>query len=266
MKLTQEQESRYKRQIMLKDVGSEGQARLLKSKALIIGTGGLGSPVSYYLTAAGIGTIGLVDFDKVDISNLQRQIAHSEQAIGMPKVESAVKRLSTLNSEVVIKTYPLRLTVENALEIIKDYDVVVDGCDNYETRYLINAACSLLDKVFIFGAVLRYEGQTTVFFPKVGPCYQCLFPEAPSPKAVPKASEEGLFGVLPGVIGTIQATETIKLLCGIGNSLRGRLLLYDSFHMKFREIEFKQNPECPICGNNRKLKELNDYKILCGIK
>jgi molybdopterin/thiamine biosynthesis adenylyltransferase len=266
MNLTQEQESRYKRQIMLKDVGPEGQVKLLQSKVLIIGTGGLGSPVSYYLTAAGVGTIGLVDFDKVDKSNLHRQIVHSESTIGVPKVKSATESLGALNSEVIIKPYPVCINTENALDIIKDYDVVVDGCDNYETRYLVNAACSLLDKVYIFGAVLRYEGQTTVFIPKSGPCYQCLFPEAPSPEAVPKPSEEGLFGVLPGVIGTIQATETIKLLLGIGSGLIGRLLLYNSFHMKFREIEFKQNPECPICGDKPKLKKISDFKKLCGMK
>jgi len=265
MKLTAEQELRYKRQLLLKDVGLEGQVKLLQSKVLIIGTGGLGSPVSYYLTAAGVGTIGLADFDNVEKGNLQRQIVHSEETIGMVKVESAEKRLQSLNSEVVIKSHRVRINTENTLDIIKDYDVVIDGCDNYETRYLVNAACSLLDKVYIFGAVLRYEGQTTVFIPKSGPCYQCLFPEAPSPEAVPKASEEGLFGVLPGVIGTIQATETIKLLLGIGSGLIGRLLLYNSFHMQFREIVFKQNPECPICGDKPKLKKVPDFKKLCGL-
>lgn len=242
-------QERYKRNLMLKEIGPEGQAKLLSSKVLVIGAGGLGSPAAFYLAAAGVGTLGIVDSDRVELNNLQRQILHTEEAIGSLKVDSAERRLQTLNSEIQIKKYPFRLSAQNASEIIRDYDIVVNAPDNFKTRYEVNAACVALGKPNVYGAVSGYEGQASVFVPGKSPCYECLFPEPALLESQPPASHEGILGALPGVIGAIQAQEAIKQILGIGESLVGRLLVYDALKMKFREVKIERRADCPTCGS-----------------
>jgi adenylyltransferase/sulfurtransferase len=244
-----------------------GAQRMLKEgSVLLIGAGGLGSPLALYLAAAGVGRIGIVDFDVVDESNLQRQIAHGTSTIGVKKAESAKQRIADLNPNVAVTTYDAQITSENAFELMRPYDVIIDGTDNFPTRYLTNDASVLLGKPNVYGSIFRFEGQATVFNPKAGgPCYRCLYPEPPPPGLVPSCAEGGVLGVLPGVIGTIQATEAIKLLTGIGETLTGRLMLYDALSMRFRELKLRRNPECPICGEHPTVTELIDYQQFCGI-
>jgi len=265
MSLNPDQINRYSRHLLLPEVGMEGQEKLCNSKVLCIGTGGLGSPVSLYLAAAGVGKLGLIDFDVVDKSNLQRQIAHGESTVGVLKVDSAKNRIADLNSDVEVITYNERLTAENALEIFKDWDVIVDGTDNFPTRYLANDACVLLGKPYIYGCILRFEGQVSVFDAKNGPCYRCLYPEPPPPGMVPSCAEGGVLGVLCGIVGGLQTNETIKLIIEQGDSLVGRLVLFDSLGMKFREMKLRKDKNCPICGDNPTIKELIDYEQFCGI-
>lgn len=243
----------------------DGQRRLKESSVLLIGTGGLGSPAALYLAAAGVGRIGLVDFDVVDESNLQRQIIHSTSNLGRSKLESAYERIKDLNPFVEVQGYETRLTSENALEILQEYDIVVDGTDNFPTRYLVNDACVLLGKPNVYGSIFRFEGQASVFATQGGPCYRCLYPEPPPPGLVPSCAEGGVLGILPGIIGTIQATEAIKLLIGQGQPLIGRLLLFDALQMRFRELKLRKNPECPVCGERPSIRELIDYEAFCGI-
>ncbi len=265
VELTREEFLRYGRHLIMPEVGLEGQKKLKSASVLIIGAGGLGSPLAFYLTAAGVGRIGIVDFDVVDFSNLQRQIIHTTNDVGRSKLESAREKLSALNPNVEIETYETRLTSENALEIIKDYDIIIDGTDNFPTRYLVNDACVLLGKPNVYGSIFRFEGQASVFYAKVGPCYRCLYQEPPPPGLVPSCAEGGVLGVLPGIIGTIQALEAIKLILGVGEPLIGRLLLFDALKMKFRELKLRKNPDCPICGENPTIKELIDYEAFCGV-
>ncbi len=261
-----EEISRYSRHLIMPEVGMQGQRRLKQGRVLLIGTGGLGSPLALYLAAAGVGHIGLVDFDVVDESNLQRQIVHGTSTVGVAKTTSAKRRLQDLNPQIEITTYETQITSQNALDLIEPYDVVVDGTDNFPTRYLTNDACVLLGKPNVYGSIFRFEGQATVFYSKEGgPCYRCLYPEPPPPGLVPSCAEGGVLGVLPGVIGTIQATEVIKLLTGIGEPLIGRLMLYDALGMRFRELKLRRNPHCPVCGDNPTVTELIDYDTFCGI-
>jgi len=255
---------RYSRHLILPEVALEGQQRLKASRVLLIGAGGLGSPLALYLAAAGVGTIGLVDFDVVDVTNLQRQIVHGSKDVGRPKLESARDRLKDLNPHVHVEGYETRLTSENALEIVRDYDIVIDGTDNFATRYLTNDACVILGKPNVYGSIYRFEGQSSVFATEEGPCYRCLYPEPPPPGLVPSCAEGGVLGVLPGLVGTIQATEGIKLLLGIGEPLIGRLLLIDALSMQFRTMRLRKNPNCPACGT-REIRELIDYDQFCGI-
>jgi adenylyltransferase/sulfurtransferase len=248
------------------EVGVDGQRRLKAARVLCVGAGGLGSPAALYLTAAGVGTIGIVDFDAVDSSNLQRQIIHGTPDVGRSKLESARSRLSALNPNVQIEGHETALTSKNALDILRDYDVVVDGTDNFPTRYLVNDACVILQKPNAYGSIFRFEGQASVFATKGGPCYRCLYPEPPPPGLVPSCAEGGVLGVLPGVIGTIQATEAIKLILGVGEPLVGRFLIYDALRMRFRELKLRRDPECPVCGDNPTVKELIDYDQFCGIR
>ncbi|MCX7962997.1 MAG: molybdopterin-synthase adenylyltransferase MoeB [Candidatus Sumerlaea chitinivorans] len=264
MGLTAQQRERYLRHLLLPQIGEQGQEKLLASKVLIIGVGGLGSPAALYLAAAGVGTLGLVDSDVVEESNLQRQVLHSTRTVGKSKLESARERITELNPDVQVRTYETRLTSQNALEILADYDVVVDGSDNFPTRYLSNDACVLLKKPNVYGALFRFEGQASVFDATRGPCYRCLFPEPPPPGAVPSCAEAGVLGVLPGLIGVVQATETIKLLLGIGTPLVGRLLLYDALAMSFRTIALKRNRDCPVCGEKPTIRKLIDYEHFCS--
>jgi adenylyltransferase/sulfurtransferase len=257
--------SRYARHLILPEVGMEGQQKLKAARVLCVGTGGLGSPLSLYLTAAGIGTLGLVDFDVVDSSNLQRQIIHSTKDIGRKKLDSASEKLSALNPSVKIVKHETMLTSANALEIIKDYDIVADGTDNFPTRYLVNDACVLLGKPNVYGSIFRFEGQASVFATEQGPCYRCLYPEPPPPGLVPSCAEGGVLGIMPGLIGVIQATEVIKLILGKGESLIGRLLLVDAFTMRFRELKLHKNSQCPVCGSNPTVTQLIDYQHFCGI-
>jgi sulfur-carrier protein adenylyltransferase/sulfurtransferase len=263
--LTNEEVQRYSRHLIMPEVGVEGQRRLKAARVLCVGAGGLGSPAALYLTAAGVGTLGLIDFDAVDASNLQRQILHSTRDVGRSKLQSARDRLSALNPDVRIQTHETALTSANALEIFRDYDVIVDGADNFATRYLVNDACVLLGKPNAYGSIFRFEGQASVFATPGGPCYRCLYPEPPPPGLVPSCAEGGVLGVLPGVIGTIQATEAIKLIIGAGRTLAGRLLLYDALTMKFRELKLQRDPECPVCGDNPTVKALIDYDQFCGV-
>jgi adenylyltransferase/sulfurtransferase len=264
--LSNEEIRRYSRHLIMPEVGMEGQRRLKQGGALLIGTGGLGSPLALYLAAAGVGHIGLVDFDVVDESNLQRQVVHGTSTVGVPKIESAKRRLLDLNPHIDISVYEAQVTSDNALDLMRPYDVIVDGTDNFPTRYLSNDASVLLGKPNVYGSIFRFEGQATVFYPKEGgPCYRCLYPEPPPPGLVPSCAEGGVLGVLPGVIGTIQATEVIKLLTGIGEPLIGRLMLYDALEMRFRELKLRRNPECPICGEQPTITELIDYDAFCGI-
>ncbi len=264
--LTPEQLIRYSRHFILPSVGEEGQKKLLASKVLIIGTGGLGSPLALYLSAAGVGTIGLVDFDTVDLSNLQRQVIFAESDIDTPKVDAAAKRLRQMNSDLKIIKHNERITSENALRIIKDYDIVIDGTDNFPTRYLTNDACVLLNKPNVYGSIFRFDGLVTVFKADEGPCYRCLYPEPPPPGMVPSCAEGGVLGILPGTIGVIQATEAVKLICGIGKSLVGRLMVYDALNMTFRELKLRKDPNCPVCGKNPTITQLIDYEQFCGLK
>lgn len=264
--LSNEEIARYSRHLIMPEVGMAGQRRLKQGSVLLIGTGGLGSPLALYLAAAGVGHIGLVDFDVVDASNLQRQIVHGTSTVGVAKTESAKRRLQDLNPYIEITTYETRITSQNALDLMRPYDVIVDGTDNFPTRYLTNDACVLLGKPNVYGSIFRFEGQATVFSTRDGgPCYRCLYPEPPPPGLVPSCAEGGVLGVLPGVIGTIQATEVIKLLIGIGEPLIGRLLLYDALSMRFRELKLHRNPSCPVCGDHPTITALIDYEQFCGI-
>lgn len=259
MELSEEQLQRYSRHIILSDVGGKGQRKIFEARVLIVGAGGLGCPVGYYLTAAGVGTIGIVDNDNVELSNLQRQIAHSVKTLGFNKADSAKKTFGALNPDVNIITIKERLNKDNILDLIKNYDIVVDGTDNFPTRYLINDACVILKKPLVSGAILRFEGQVTTILPGEGPCYRCLFESPPPPGLVPSCQEAGVLGVLPGVIGALQATEVLKLILGKGNPLKGELLIYDALGANFRKVKIPQNPDCPVCGKNPKIKELSDY-------
>ena len=263
--LTTDDLSRYSRHLILPEVGMEGQQKLKAARVLCVGTGGLGSPLAFYLAAAGIGTLGLVDFDVVDASNLQRQIIHSTKDIGRKKLDSAEEKLKALNPALNVVKHETMLTSANALEILKDYDIVADGTDNFPTRYLVNDACVLLGKPNVYGSIFRFEGQASVFATEAGPCYRCLYPEPPPPGLVPSCAEGGVLGILPGLVGVIQATETIKLILGKGDSLVGRLLLVDALNMRFRELKLRKNPECPVCGQNPTVTQLIDYQQFCGI-
>ena len=263
--LTTEDLSRYSRHLILPEVGMEGQQKLKAARVLCVGTGGLGSPLAFYLTAAGVGTLGLVDFDVVDASNLQRQIIHSTKDIGRKKLDSAEEKLTALNPAIRIVKHETMLTSANAMEILKGYDIVADGTDNFPTRYLVNDACVLLGKPNVYGSIFRFEGQASVFATEQGPCYRCLYPEPPPPGLVPSCAEGGVLGILPGLVGVIQATEVIKLILGKGESLIGRLLLVDALSMRFRELKLRKNPECPVCGQNPTVTELIDYQHFCGI-
>jgi len=243
----------------------EGQLKLKNASVLLIGAGGLGAPLGLYLAAAGIGRIGMVDFDVVDFTNLQRQVIHGTKDVGRPKLDSAFDSMKDINPYVQLDRYEVPITSENAFEILKPYDIVVDGTDNFPTRYLINDACVLLNKPNVYGSIFRFEGQATIFATEGGPCYRCLYPEPPPPGLVPSCAEGGVLGILPGIIGLIQATETVKLILGIGTPLIGRLMLYDALGMKFRELKLRRNPECPICGDDRTIHELIDYHQFCGV-
>ena len=263
--LSQAELLRYGRHLILPEVGLDGQRRLKASSVLVVGAGGLGSPLAIYLAAAGVGRIGLVDFDRVDASNLHRQILYGTSAIGASKLDAAGARLEDLNPDVVVEPHEKRLTSENALEILGGYDVIADGTDNFPTRYLVNDACALLGKPNVFGSVFRFEGQVSVFDARVGPCYRCLYPDPPPPGLVPSCAEGGVLGVLPGVIGVIQGIEAIKLLLGLGEPLIGRLLMFDALAMRFRELRLKKDPDCPLCGEKRTLHGLIDYESFCGL-
>jgi adenylyltransferase/sulfurtransferase len=263
--LTTDDLSRYSRHLILPEVGMEGQQKLKAARVLCVGTGGLGSPLALYLAAAGIGTLGLVDFDVVDSSNLQRQIIHSTKDIGRKKLDSAEEKLIALNPAIRIVKHDTMLSSANALDILKDYDIVADGTDNFPTRYLVNDACVLLGKPNVYGSIFRFEGQASVFATQAGPCYRCLYPEPPPPGLVPSCAEGGVLGILPGLVGVIQATEVIKLILGKGESLVGRLLLVDALNMRFRELKLRKNPECPVCGANPTVTRLIDYQQFCGI-
>jgi adenylyltransferase/sulfurtransferase len=264
--LSNEEIRRYSRHLIMPEVGMEGQRRMKESSILLIGAGGLGSPLALYLAAAGIGHIGLVDFDVVDESNLQRQIVHGTSTLGMHKTDSARRRLQDLNPHIEVTSYEEQITSENAFDLLRPYDVIVDGTDNFPTRYLTNDASVMLGKPNVYGSIFRFEGQATVFHPKAGgPCYRCLYPEPPPPGLVPSCAEGGVLGVLPGVIGTIQATEAIKLITGIGEPLIGRLMLYDALAMRFRELKLRRDPACPVCGDRPTVTELIDYEQFCGI-
>jgi adenylyltransferase/sulfurtransferase len=257
---------RYSRHLIMPEVGLEGQQRLKAAKVLCIGAGGLGSPLALYLGAAGVGTLGIVDFDVVDYTNLQRQILHATADVGRPKLESAAEKLRAMNPYLELRTFETRLTSDNALDILGGFDVVVDGTDNFATRYLVNDACVLLGKPNVYGSIFRFEGQASVFATQDGPCYRCLYPEPPPPGLVPSCAEGGVLGILPGLVGVIQATEAIKLVLGKGEPLIGRLLLVDALAMRFRELKLRKNPECPVCGEHRTITRLIDYEEFCGVR
>ena len=265
MDLSNQEITRYSRHLIMPEVGIEGQKKLKNSRVLCIGAGGLGSPLALYLAAAGVGTLGILDFDVVDFSNLQRQVIHSEKTVGKPKVESARDRLLELNSDTNIVTYNERLNSGNAMEIMGDYDVVVDGTDNFATRYLTNDACVLLGIPNVYGSIFRFEGQVSVFDAKRGPCYRCLYPEPPPPGLVPSCAEGGVLGILPGVVGTMQASEVVKLIIGKGTPLIGRLLFIDILDMEPKILKLRKDPECPVCGENPTVTELINYEEFCGI-
>jgi adenylyltransferase/sulfurtransferase len=264
--LSNEEIGRYSRHLLLPEIGVEGQKRLRAAKVLVVGTGGLGAPLLLYLAAAGVGTLGVVDFDFVEASNLQRQIIHSTRDIGRPKTASAKDRIRAINPAVKVVEYNEALTSKNAAEIIKEYDVVADGTDNYPTRYLVNDACVFAGVPNVYGSIFQFEGQSSVFYAKQGPCYRCLYPAPPPPGLVPSCAEGGVMGVLPGIVGTIQAAEVIKLIVGGKNTLIGRLLLFDAWRMKFRELKLEKDPGCPVCGQNATIRELIDYEQFCGLK
>ena len=263
--LSHEEVKRYSRHLIMPEVGMEGQKKLKQGSVLCVGAGGLGSPLAFYLAAAGVGRMGIVDFDVVDFSNLQRQILHTTQDVGRPKLESAREKLEALNPNVRVETHETRLTSDNALELFESYDIIADGTDNFPTRYLVNDACVLTGKPNVYGSIFRFEGQASVFATSDGPCYRCLYPEPPPPGLVPSCAEGGVLGILPGLVGLIQATEVIKLILGKGESLAGRLLLFDALGMKFRELKLRKNPKCPVCGENPSIRELIDYEEFCGI-
>ena len=263
--LSQEEILRYSRHLLIPEVGAEGQLKLKRAKVLLVGAGGLGSPVGLYLAAAGVGRIGIVDFDVVDASNLQRQVIHGTSDLGRKKLDSAEEMLRDINPHVRVDRFETALTSENALQILRDYDLVVDGTDNFPTRYLVNDACVLLGKPTVYGSIFRFEGQATVFAYPGGPCYRCLYPEPPPPGLVPSCAEGGVLGVLPGLVGLIQATETVKLILGVGQPLVGRLLLYDALGMRFRELKIRRDAECPVCGERPTIRELIDYHQFCGV-
>jgi len=262
--LSPDQVKRYSRHIIMGDVGSRGQRKLMQSKVLILGAGGLGSPSAIYLSLAGVGTVGLVDFDVVDLSNLQRQILHHTEDVGRPKLQSARDTIHAFNPDVNVVLHETRLESDNAMEIISQYDMVVNGADNFATRYLVNDACYLAGKPLVDGSILIFDGQATVFIPGEG-CYRCLFPSPPPPGMVPNCAEAGVLGALTGLVGSIQATEALKLILGIGESLSSRLLLIDALSMNFREVKIRRNPACPLCGDNPTVTELIDYEVFCGI-
>ncbi len=264
--LSKQEVLRYSRHLIMPEVGMDGQLKLKQARVLCIGTGGLGAPLGLYLAAAGVGRIGLVDFDSVDSTNLQRQVLFGTSDVGRPKIAAAADRLRNLNPEIQIDTFETHLSSENALELFQDYDIIVDGTDNFPTRYLVNDACVLLGKPNVYGSIFRFEGQITVFGYPDGPCYRCLYPEPPPPGLVPSCAEGGVLGVLPGIVGTIQAAETLKLIIGKGQPLVGRLLLFDALAMRFRELKLRKNPECPVCGNHRTVTKLIDYAEFCGIR
>ena len=264
--LSNEEIMRYSRHLIMPEVGMEGQLKLKRAKVLCIGTGGLGAPLGLYLAAAGVGKIGLVDFDAVDLTNLQRQILFGTSDIGRPKIEAATDRLRNLNPDIEIDRFETRLRSENALDILKDYDIVVDGTDNFPTRYLVNDACVILGKPNVYGSIFRFEGQITVFGAPGGPCYRCLYPEPPPPGLVPSCAEGGVLGVLPGIVGAIQAAETLKLIISKGEPLIGRLLLFDALAMRFRELKLRKDPNCLVCGEHPTIKKLIDYDQFCGIR
>ncbi len=261
-----EETLRYSRHLIMAEVGSEGQKRFKSAKVLVIGTGGLGSPLALYLAAAGIGELGLVDFDQVDLSNLQRQILHTTNDVGKSKLLSAKEKLTALNPNLRVNLYDTKLDSSNAMDIMRPYDVIVDGTDNFPTRYLVNDACVLLNKPNVYGSIFQFDGQASVFFPPYGPCYRCLYPQPPAPGEVPSCAEGGVLGILPAVIGSIQATETIKLLLNRGDLLIGRLLHYDAMQMKFREFKLRRNPKCVLCSNERSIHQLIDYEEFCGVR
>ena len=265
-KLNKDEILRYSRHLIMPEVGMEGQQKLKAAKVLCIGTGGLGSPLALYLAAAGVGTIGLVDFDVVDFTNLQRQIIHTTADVGRPKLDSAIEKLEAINPFINIRRFDTMLNSSNALEIFRDFEIIVDGTDNFPTRYLVNDACVLSGKPNVYGSIFRFEGQASVFAMKEGPCYRCLYPEPPPPGLVPSCAEGGVLGILPGLVGVIQATEAIKLILGKGEPLIGRLLLVDALGMKFRELKLRKNPECPVCGTHPTVTELIDYQQFCGIR
>lgn len=259
MEFTEEQIQRYSRHIIIPEVGGKGQAKIANARVFIIGAGGLGCPVGYYLTAAGVGTIAIVDSDNVELSNLQRQIAHSVKTLGKPKVESAKETFESLNPDVNVVAIKQKLTKDNILDLLRDYDIVVDGSDNFPTRYLVNDACVMLRKPLVSGAILRFEGQVTTIIPGDGPCYRCLFEEPPPPGLVPSCQEAGVLGVLPGVIGSLQATEVLKLILSKGEMLKGELLIYNALKSSFRKVRVPKNPDCPVCSDHPRIKELIDY-------
>ncbi len=265
MQLTNDEIQRYSRHLIMPEVGMEGQLKLKQAKVLLVGTGGLGAPMALYLAAAGVGTIGLVDFDVVDFSNLQRQVIHGTKDVGKAKIDSAIETMLDINPFINVVRHETALKSDNALDIIKDYDLVADGTDNFPTRYLVNDACVLLKKPNAYGSIFRFEGQATVFAYPGGPCYRCLYPEPPPPGLVPSCAEGGVLGILPGVVGLIQATEVVKLILGAGEPLVGRLMLYDALSMKFRELRLRRNPECPVCGDHPTVTKLIDYEQFCGI-
>ncbi len=256
---------RYSRHLILPEVGMEGQLKLKNAKVLMVGAGGLGAPLGLYLAASGVGRVGIVDFDVVDYTNLQRQVIHGTKDVGRKKLDSAADSMLDINPYMTVDKFDTAITSENALDIIKDYDMVVDGTDNFPTRYLINDACVLLKKPNVYGSIFRFEGQATIFAYPGGPCYRCLYPEPPPPGLVPSCAEGGVLGILPGTIGLIQATEAVKLILGVGEPLIGRLLLYDALAMRFRELKLRRNPECPVCGDNPSIHELIDYHQFCGV-
>jgi adenylyltransferase/sulfurtransferase len=264
--LSQQEIARYSRHLIMPEVGMEGQKRLKAASVLLIGAGGLGSPLGLYLAAAGIGRIGIVDFDVVDFSNLQRQVLHGTPDVGRPKLQSAKDRLNAINPEVKVDLFETKLTSQNALRICDPYDVIIDGTDNFPTRYLVNDICVLLGKPNVYGSIFRFDGQASVFYPPHGPCYRCLYPEPPPPGEVPSCAEGGVLGILPGLIGCIQATEAIKLIIGKGETLIGRLVLYDALAMTFSEFKVRRNPKCPICGDHPTITKLIDYEQFCGIR
>ncbi len=265
IEFTDKQIERYSRHIILPEVGGSGQQKMLEARVLLLGAGGLGSPAAYYLAAAGIGNLGIVDFDKVDLSNLQRQIIHSTERIGMLKTESAKKTIEALNPDVNVTLYNERLDSSNIMSLIENYDYIVDGSDNFPTRYLVNDACVMKNKTLVHGSIYRFEGQVTVFKPFDGPCYRCLYPEPPPPGMVPNCQEGGVLGVLAGVIGNLQVVEVLKLVIGIGETLIGKLLIYDALNTEFRNLRLRRDANCPVCSENPTIKELVDYEEFCGL-